>query len=172
MTHARLLGAIAGLALISARPPAAGSHPKLTQADTVAIVRAVWESMPMTSSHTLDPAPWLWTPTTRDSIVAIRLSDAVVKALAQQGLPASTRRPRGDDTVVFHITKLKNGGRVELQLVSEWTTVLGTGSRRCRTGGGDVADFRVTRTSTGWTAKVLTVEVGDDVCVPIPPENR
>jgi hypothetical protein len=155
----------------------------MTQADTVAAIRAAWKAMTganliaaeptLTTNSARSVPPWLWTSPDRESRGTIPISEGVSSELARQGIPTSARRPRGDDTVVFRIAKWTGDGPAELQFVSEWTTVLGSGSRSCRTGGGFVANVRAIRAAGGWTAKLLMpVEVGDDVCVPIPPVNR
>ncbi len=152
----------------STRTPCATAQ-SLTGArkDTVDILDAVWRVA--TPNHQKSRVPWLYVPAKDTGVVTV--SDAVRSALEQQGVAASARRPTGDDTVVFRVTRWKvdTGGTMLLRLNSHWTAVLGSGVRRCRTGSGNSENYRVARSGAGWSAVRLNpVFHGDNVCVSIP----
>jgi hypothetical protein len=95
----------------------------------------------------------------------------VMAELVQLQVPASERRPIGDDTVVFRLTRWQtDSAGVLVGFRSAWTTVLGTGARRCRTGSGNSEQFWVRLQNGEWRAeRVGPVIHGDEVCRPLPP---
>ena len=139
------------------------------RADSAAIVRAVWDTV---ASGFGAPharlALWLWAPAA-DSVGVVPLSPALRDSLVRQGIPAFVRWPVGDDTVVFRLTGWRtDSAGVSVELMSGWTTVLGFGRRRCRTGSGNHERFRLERRDTAWVAeRVGPIVHGDRVCTPI-----
>lgn len=133
--------------------------------DTVEILEAVWRTATIGHSHMR--APWLYLPNA--DIAALTASDSVRGALSLRGIPASTRLPAGDDTVIFRVRRwaVDPSGMPLIEVHSSWTTMLGSGPQRCRTGSGNVESYRAFRTSLGWSAeRTGPVEHGDSVCRP------
>jgi hypothetical protein len=150
---------------------AAVSQEAVVQADSAAIVRAVWAAATDGwRARAARQVLWLWAPSAADTTQVVPLSPAVRDALVRQGVPASARRPAGDDTVVMHLTAWQaDSGGVDVEVVSGWTVVLGSGSRRCRAGSGNVERFAVRRRGGGWAIeRARPILHGDRVCAPIP----
>jgi len=146
----------------------ATSDSKMTASDSAAVVLEAWRAL--MSEYDAPRVAWLWTPSNRDTSQVIPFGAGVTNALVQEGVPASSRRPLGRDTAVFRLTdwKAKTGReQVKLKVVSELTTVLGSGTQRCRTRSGNVQHVLVTRSGGSWKAeRVGPVLVGDGVCKP------
>lgn len=165
---------IATLALATAcsaivTPRSAFAQRALTQDDSVAIVRAAWDAFTKGARvGPCAPALWLWTPV-HDTARFVALSPAARVALVMDGVPASTRRPLGDDTLVVRITGWRpDSAGATLELSSLRMLVLGSGAHRCRTGGGAVQHFRVRPRGTEWIATpVGPALIGDLGCTPI-----
>jgi hypothetical protein len=135
--------------------------------DTIDILEAVWHAA--TSGHTRLRVPWLYLPQTDTGMVP--MSSEVRAALGRRGIPASAREPTGDDTVVFRVRRWQSATSAAslVQVSSKWTTVLASGTRRCRTGSGNSESYQAVRTASGWAATLSgPVMHGDKVCVPIP----
>lgn len=88
---------------------------------------------------------------------------------AMEGVPAATRRPLGDDTLVVRITGWRpDSAGATLELRSLRMLVLGSGAHRCRTGGGAVEHFRVRPRGTEWIAMPVGPALAGDLgCTPI-----
>lgn len=158
----------AGLHACRSVAPASATHDRgaLTLRDTVSVLAAFWHTA--AAGHEGRRATALHLPEVGAGFIT---SEAVRVALRQRGVPASERPPAGDDTVVFRLREWSadSGGGVRLDVSSAWTTVLGTGSRRCRTGSGNVENYRVAPSSAGWFAELVgPVTHGARACVPIP----
>ena len=138
--------------------------------DTVEILDAVWRTSTASSIGRYNKrVAWLYLPNA--DTAALTASDTVRAALSLRGIPASTRLPAGDDTVVFRLQRwaVDTSGTPLIEMRSSSTTVLGYGSRRCRAGSGTIESYRALRTSAGWSAqRVGPVYVGDNVCREIP----
>lgn len=161
-----IVGSALFLPLISL---AAQNSPLRERVDSAAILEAVWRQAVSTQSRLR--ATQLWVPTTADTSRVLAMSAPLRRLLLDRGMPLTDRQTAGDDTVTFHIANWQNeSGAILVEVHSSWTTVLGAAPRRCRTGSGNVEQFRVTSLSGTWTA-VLTGPVmhGDRVCTPIPP---
>ncbi len=143
----------------------AGQAPRNAR-DSVEVVRAFWRLA--ASLAPIRDVAWLWTPIEADS-ESVAFSPAIQASLAAQGVPASARRPVGDDTVVFRLVEWHDErGTVRLHMDSFASTVLGTGARRCRTGSGNSGRVRVRRTRGQWEASWEGPGVrGAQVCRPI-----
>src|SRR4026207_2051761 len=76
---------------------------QVTSHDTVAIVRAAWQTV--TAGHASRRAVRLWSPLARDTVRIVRLSRTVIDSLVRGGISVVQRRQAGDDTVVFQITR-------------------------------------------------------------------
>lgn len=154
-------------ATLAAAPDCVAAQPRLTAADSAAVVQAAWHHS--ADAHVPRRAVWLWTPPPGDTLRGVPLSPAVRRALAKAGVPVSDRRPAGDDTVVFRLVEWRsNAGGIRLEVWSEWTTVLGTGARRCRTGSGNRSGVQVQRVAGAWVAMWDGPQLhGDRVCNPI-----
>jgi len=139
--------------------------PALQSSDTAAILHAAWQVA--SDGHTGRRTLWFWTPATSDSGDVVPLSFAVRAALVRRQVPAFVRRPAGDDTVVFRLTQWgADSAGVLLEFRSAWSTILGTGERRCRTRTGNVERFRVWWEG-GWKAeRAGPVLHGDTMCSP------
>lgn len=156
-------------ATVSLAPPSASAQRVLTQSDSAAIVRAVWNTATEDfRDQRRAPVLWLWAPPT-DAPRVVGLSPALRVALIMQGVPASTRRPTGDDTVVVRLTTWRTDSTsVTVELQSSWTTLLGNPAHRCRTGSGNVEHYRVDARGTEWVVRrVGSVTHGDSGCRPI-----
>jgi hypothetical protein len=154
---------------MSLLPRTASAQRALTQSDSAAIVRAAWD-VATDDFHTGRDAwvLWLWTPTA-DTARSVAFSPALRVALIMQGVPASTRRPAGDDTVVVRVTRWRtDAASVTIELQSAWTTLLGASAHRCRTGSGNIEHFRVDARGAEWIARrVGAVTHGDGGCRPL-----
>jgi hypothetical protein len=153
------------------RPPASTPTPReaaVAISDGAAILHAAWKVA--TAGGHSGRALWFWAPASQDTSRALPISTALRAALVQLQVPASERRPIGDDTVVFRVTRWQpDSAGVLVGLYSAWTTVLGTGARRCRTGSGNSEQFRVRLENGEWRAeRVGPVAHGDNICVPLP----
>lgn len=104
-----------------------------------------------------------------DSARVVSVSPELRALLVRSGVPASERRPLGDDTVVFHVaTWQADSAGVLIEFKSAWTTILGRLGSRCRTGSVNYESVRVRHREQGWSAEpIFPVMHGDDVCVPI-----
>ncbi|MGN6481331.1 hypothetical protein, partial [Luteibacter sp.] len=100
----RALGVAVLVAACIAPPRAAFGQLALTRADSAAIVRAVWGAAVPPGAPRAGQVLWLWAPAAADTARVLPLSAALRDALVRQGIPASARRPAGDDTVVFRLT--------------------------------------------------------------------
>lgn len=143
-----LTGALAACRGGGAMPtPALGSVS--SPRDTADVLEAVWR-LPV-SRFTSDGHRWLYLPTT-DS-VAFGFSDGVRNDLVQRGVPASTRRPVGHDTVVVEIRRWSRDstGDIVLEVISRWTHMSTRVKGICMSGG-NTEQFRVHRADTGWHA--------------------
>lgn len=139
----------------------------LSTRDSVEVVRAFWRlALSQASVHDV---LWLWTPVQADS-ESVAFSPEIQRSLAKHGIPASARRPTGDDTVVFRLVEWhEERGSVRLRVSSFASTVLGSGIRRCRTGSGNSGNARVRRRGGQWEATPEGPGVhGTQVCRPIP----
>jgi hypothetical protein len=159
-------GVAAGQAASQAASQAAGQA-AVTAADSAALVQAAWAVV--ARGHGAGRVLWLWAPSAADTARVVPLSGEVRAALTRLGVPASAHRPAGDDTVVVRLTAWRaDAGGVLLEVESAWTTVLGTGPRRCRTGSGNHERIRVRRSAAAWAAlRDGPVLHGDRVCAPI-----
>lgn len=157
------------VALLPLQAAAAQSPRALASDDTVAMIAAAWEQT--SAGHRGHRAALLRFPGLADTGRIVRLSPAVRAGLARRAIPVTERSVVGDDTVLFHVARFESdsaGATVEMR--SGWTTVLGAGARRCRTGSGNVERVVIRRTPTGWGAGVRGPIIhGDRVCAPIPP---
>jgi len=159
-----MLAALCGSGIASAQRPT-------TQDDSIAIVRAVWEAATGAHAHANSRrALWLWAPDAADSARVVPLSAPIRSALAQQGIPISPHRPAGDDTVVYRLVRWDaDSAGVTVALGSAWTTILGSGARRCRARSGNGERFHLERRTAVWVVeRVDPVAHGDAVCVPVP----
>ncbi len=138
----------------------------LSTQDSVEVVRAFWRLA--TSSAQARDVAWLWTPSQADS-ESVAISPAIRLSVTTQGVPASARRPVGDDTVVFRISEWRDdSGGVRLVMASFRSTVLGSGARRCRTISGNSGSVRVRRIRGRWEANWDGPGVhGAQVCRPV-----
>lgn len=168
MPPASTAATLAALPLLALLSSPAAAQPRLRAADSAAVVRAAWELS--VGGHNERRAVWLWAPAPGDSAHGVALSPAVRAALARRNVPVSTRRPAGDDTVVFRLVDWRaDADGILLQVESAWTTVLGSGARRCRTGSGNHERVRVARAAGAWTARWEGPSLhGDRVCLPLP----
>ena len=139
----------------------------LSARDSVEVVRAFWRLA--SSQASVHDVIWLWTPVQADS-ESVAFSSAIQKSLATHGVPASTHRPVGDDTVVFRLVEWREErGSVRLRMSSFASTVLGSGTRRCRTGSGNSGSARVRRKGKQWEASWEGPGIhGTQACRPIP----
>ena len=149
------------------RAPLAQDTLRIPWSDSAAILHAAWRAV--TASYTAPRPLWLWAPSTRDTGDVLLLSPGLRAALVQRQIPAFARRPAGEDTIVFRLTQWQlDSAGVLLQFRSAWTTVLGSGERRCRTGSGNVEHFRVRWDKGEWkAARSGTVLHGDGLCRPV-----
>ncbi|HEY2375248.1 MAG TPA: hypothetical protein VGH98_04680 [Gemmatimonadaceae bacterium] len=135
--------------------PLRGIHGQL---DSAAIIRTVWGAATLPVKR----VTWLWTPVSS-------FSPELRAALVRAGVPASERRPAGDDTVVFQFTRWRpDSAGVIVQLVSDWTEVIGSGARRCRVGSGNTEQFLV-RQGEGalLVERIGPIIHGDKICAPL-----
>jgi len=163
--------AILAVALLVAigrpRTPLAQEAPPIPSSDSAAILHAAWRAA--TASYGAHRPLWFWAPSTSDTGDVLLLSPVVRTALVQRQVPAFARHPAGDDTVVLRLTQWRpDSAGVLLQFRSAWTTVLGSGERRCRTRSGNVEHFRVWWNNGQWKAELFgPVLHGDSMCRPI-----
>jgi hypothetical protein len=167
--------ALAAFSCLTPTPRTVGtSGSQITPSDSVAVLHAAWQAL--TSERRARRVLWLWAPSVPDTTGVIPLTAGITNALAQLRIPASTRRPAGDDTVVFTVTEWTGEfqkGRVELEFRSRWTTVLGSGARPCRTGSVNIERVQVMLSDGRWKAERMEpVMHGDDICVPLQPGAR
>lgn len=169
MFNTRILATVFAAALCLSPARAVSQTAGMSRGDSAAIIRHAWKTVASGYTRFKPGELALWTPSKPDSAHTVPLSPALGAQLVQQGVPASARRPAGDDTVVFVVTKWQpDSAGVVLEFRSRWTTVLGSGSRRCRTSSGNVERVRVRRRGDAWTAEALMpVMHGDTVCKPI-----
>lgn len=155
------------MALLTSVALEASAQLPRSAADSIAIVRAVWEVV--VSGHAGRRAAALWSPSSTDTFSVVALSPVVRNALMQSGVPVSAHRPVGDDTVVVRVRSWRTeGGATLLEVESAWTTVLGSGARRCRAGSGNWELLRVTREARAWVAiREGPTMHGDRECAPI-----
>ena len=170
--RAAILGVAVAAAACLERSPATPPTRRAAAAprsDSAAILHAAWQVA--TENRHPGRALWLWAPSAPDTVRAVPLSPAVRGALVGRGIPASERRPAGDDTVVFRVTRWQaDSAGVLVELLSAWTTVLGAGARRCRKGSGNIEQFRVRRRGGEWRAEPAgPVAHGDNACAPLAP---
>jgi hypothetical protein len=141
----------------------------ITPSDSVAIVRAAWQTV--TAGHASRRVVRLWSRLAPETVGLVPLSRTITDAIARDGIPVVARRWAGDDTVVFHIARWESdphSGRVILEIRSAWTTVLRAGARACRTGSGNIEQVEVTQRQGEWRAKQRgPVMHGDQICVPL-----
>jgi hypothetical protein len=168
--------AICGTMLVGGAYSASGAQTtplrassKITSSDSVAIVRAAWQTV--TAGHASRRVVRLWSQLAPGIVGLVPLSRTIIDALVREGIPVVSRRQAGDDTVVFHIARWQSdpdSRRVVLEIRSAWTTVLGAGTRACRTGSGNIEQLRVTRGDRKWRSEQRgPVMHGDNVCVPL-----
>lgn len=120
------------------------------QTDTTDVLEAIWR-VPV-SSMTLNGERWLYLPDADSA--AVTVSEAVRAALAQRGVPASTRRPVGHDTIVYQVRRWARdpSGASILTLASSWTRMSKSVPSLCTTGGNEET-YRAHRSGTGWEAE-------------------
>lgn len=143
----------------------AGQAP-LNAADSVAVVRAFWRLA--TSQVPTRGVVWFWTPERADS-ESVAFSPTIRATLVRHEIPASERRPVGDDTVVFRLVEWHvDKGSVRLRMSSDESTILGTGAHRCRTRSGNSGSVQVRRARGEWVANWEGPGIhGTQVCRPI-----
>jgi hypothetical protein len=151
--------------------PANGSSEfdSLAQQDSVEMLHAAWQIA--TSGHAGRRATSLYLPSS--DTAAVTASEKVRSALTRRGVPAYTRRPAGDDTVVYQITRWASDsdGAPLIDLNSRWTTVLDYGGKHCRMASGNTESYRFLNASGKWSAERARggiVRHGDAACRPIP----
>lgn len=139
----------------------------LSARDSVEVVRAFWRLA--SSQASVHDVVWLWTPEQADS-ESVAFSAATRMSITAYGVPASAHRPVGDDTVVFRLVEWhEEQGSVQLRMSSFVSTVLGSGTRRCRTGSGNSGNARVRRKGGQWEASWEGPGIhGTQACRPIP----
>lgn len=169
MFNTGILATVFAAAVCLSPARAASQTAGMSSRDSAAIIRQAWKTVSIGYTRFSPGELVLWAPANPDSAHTVPLSPALGAALAQEGVPVSAHRPAGDDTVAFVITQWQpdSAGAV-LEFRSRWTTVLGSGSRTCRTSSGNVERVRVRRQGDAWTAEALMpVMHGDTVCEPI-----
>ena len=138
----------------------------LHSSDTAAILHAAWRLA--SDGHGGRRTLWFWIPATSDTGDVVPLSFAVRAALVRRQVPAYLRHPAGDDTVVFRLTQWgADSASVLLEFRSAWSTILGTGDRRCRTRTGNVERFRVSWEDAWKAERAGPVLHGDTMCNPV-----
>ena len=145
---AALVLTLAGCRGASLRPTPEGAV--RSPGDTADVLAAVWE-VPA-SNLTGSGVRWLYLPSTDSA--AFTASAAVRAALVARGVPASTRRPAGHDTVVFRVDRWArdSAGWPVLTVSSGWTH-LSTSTPAICMSAGNVETYRARRTRAGWEAE-------------------
>lgn len=134
--------------------------------DTAAVLTALWRQLNRDGSTAV---PRLFMPNDQGH-GAIGVSDEVRAILTRSGIPVSSTRPAGDDTIVFRVVRwtTERSGSVLVEFRSESTTILGTGTRQCRARSGSAGSYRIHRAHDGWVTELVgPVIAGDDICRPV-----
>lgn len=155
------LGVATLMCVATSRRAATQETSGVARADSAAILREAWTVVSPGQARLR--SVWFWIPASAVTPRVLPISAELRSLLADAGIPASERLPKGDDTVVFRVAAWhSDSGGALLDFQSHWTTVLGRG---CRAASGNVEKVRVHRTNGAWiAARVGSILHGDRVC--------